>query len=87
MVYYRTQWDFLKDFPMSIIKELFLENPNDIAMRNKYIEAMEKYRNEYQRIINLGITKEELEKAGVPAPPRDGVLGMLTCTLSSGLPR
>ena len=69
MVYYRTQWDFLKDFPMSIIKELFLENPNDIAMRNKYIEAMEKYRNEYQRIINLGITKEELEKAGVPAPP------------------
>lgn len=69
MGYYKSPIEFLRNFPKSVIQEMLgMENPDDLKMKDKYNKAMKRYRDEYEKALNLGITEKELKTLGVERP-------------------
>jgi len=68
-MYYKSNIDYMKNFPFSLIPDfLGMENPDDMTMKKRYKEAMQKYRDEYQKAIDNGITEAELKMLGIERP-------------------
>ena len=60
-MYYESNMDYLKNFPFSLIPDLLgMEYLDDTKMKKRYKEATQKYRDEYQKAIDSGITEAEL---------------------------
>ena len=68
MGYYDNGFSFLKEFPLSIVKEIFMDNPKTADLKTRYANAMARYKTEYAKALSMGITREQLATLGIENP-------------------